>query len=178
MNTSLGRYFREGKIDRLACSISNGNHVCGHVRRWDREVKTWDNFTWCGNCIIVEASSNHFRGSQYKLCDCTQFLDCQPGNVKLVRTPIFNPLNTGCCYRGQKYIECWGIRVLRAKFSFLILPFLFLFLNNHKSFFYIYKSYKDSCPLIGWVAFIILTIYSICWKNIPLHSVWLANISM
>ena len=36
----------------------------------------------------------------------------------------------------------------------------------------LYNLYKDSCPLIGWFAFIILTIYRIRWQNILLHSVW------
>ena len=33
----------------------------------------------------------------------------------------------------------------------------------------LYNLFKD-CPLIGWTAFIILTIYSIKWQNILLHS--------
>ena len=35
----------------------------------------------------------------------------------------------------------------------------------------LYNLYKDSCPLIGRIAFIISTIYSIRWQNILLHSV-------
>ena len=39
----------------------------------------------------------------------------------------------------------------------------------------LYNLYKDSCPLIGWIAFIILTIYRIKWQNILLHSVWVGK---
>ena len=39
----------------------------------------------------------------------------------------------------------------------------------------LYNLYKDFCPLIGCIAFIILTIYRIRWQNILLHSVWLGK---
>ena len=39
----------------------------------------------------------------------------------------------------------------------------------------LYNLYKDSCPLIGWFAFIILTIYRIRLQNILLHSVWVGK---
>ena len=34
----------------------------------------------------------------------------------------------------------------------------------------LYNFYKDSCPMIGLIAFIITTIYRIKWKNVLLHS--------
>ena len=45
----------------------------------------------------------------------------------------------------------------------------------HVCYFSLYNLYKDSCPLIGWIAFIILTIYRIRWQSILLHSVWVGK---
>ena len=36
----------------------------------------------------------------------------------------------------------------------------------------LYNLYKDSCHLIGWITFIILTIR---WQNILLHSIWVGK---
>ena len=46
---------------------------------------------------------------------------------------------------------------------------------DHNVYFILYNLYKDSCPLIGWIAFNILTIYRLRWQKILLHSVWVAK---
>ena len=39
-------------------------------------------------------------------------------------------------------------------------------------YFCLYNLYKDSCPLIGWIAFIILTIYRIGWQYTNNECLW------
>ena len=39
----------------------------------------------------------------------------------------------------------------------------------------LYNLYKDFCPLIGWIMFIIWTVYRIRWQNILLHFVWVGK---
>ena len=48
-------------------------------------------------------------------------------------------------------------------------------IEQNMQYIVLYNVYKDSCPLIGWIVFIILTIYRIRWQNILLHSVWVGK---
>ena len=69
-----------------------------------------------------------------------------------------------------------GLRSLLNSSCHFILHLMHgLFLSMLCPYLLLYNLYKDSCPLIGWIAFIILTIYWIRWQNILLHSIWVGK---